>query len=539
MKDFISYYENPNEENMNFGLIERTYDTDIIDHIIASCKSLETLKYIKFLKYEYISDEKEIDLNEYISSRRRSKKKDVNKYMYLKDSRFVELRVWFKLTCKNETEVIQKKLLVPIPDREGFYTINGKKYMLLYQIVDASTYTTKKNLTLKSLMPVSITRNAKSFNDTEGNEYSAPTYTILVFRKEIDIFLFYFAKMGVTKTLKYFSVDKVVRFVNKELDKENKIYFQINSKLLLEVNKHLFLKYSYLQSVVFMILSVMTNRVSIDILDSKTYWIERLGGLSSTSVANFYEKGMNTLTFFDRMLDETTKKVLKLHDDNKKDIYSIVRWMIQNFNELRKKDNMDLKNKRLRCSEYIASLLTKTFSARVNRIIGLGNKVTLDRVKEIFKFPGNIIMQELHSSGLLRFDDKINDMDFFNKLKFTFKGPNALGAKNDKNISVKYRGLHPSYLGRIDINVCGSSDPGATGVLTPFVKTDGLYFDSSYEKEDSIFDFQKEAYSSCDDYSVNLFDNCDNISDLFDILEKFDEFNRRNISFVKKVRKEE
>ena len=133
--------------------------------------------------------------------------------------------------------------------------------------------------------------------------------------------------------------------------------------------------------------------------------------------------------------------------------------MIQNFNELRKKDNLDLRNKRLRCNEYIAALLTKSFSDRVNRIIGYGNKVTIEKISEIFKFNGDIIIKQLHNSGLLRYDDNVNDMDMFSKLKWTLKGPNSLGGKNDKNISIAYRGIHPSFIGRIDINVCGNSDP--------------------------------------------------------------------------------
>ena len=60
-----------------------------------------------------------------------------------------------------------------------------------------------------------------------------------------------------------------------------------------------------------------------------------------------------------------------------------------NFNELRMKDNMSLKNKRLRCNEYIASLLTIEFSKRLNRIISLGAKATMDNFKDIFKFPGD------------------------------------------------------------------------------------------------------------------------------------------------------
>ena len=42
-------------------------------------------------------------------------------------------------------------------------------------------------------------------------------------------------------------------------------------------------------------------------------------------------------------------------------------------------------NKRLRCNEYIASLLTKDFSRRLNRIIAMGDKCTVDNIKELVK----------------------------------------------------------------------------------------------------------------------------------------------------------
>ena len=86
---------------------------------------------------------------------------------------------------------------------------------------------------------------------------------------------------------------------------------------------------------------------------------------------------------------ETTKKVLKLPEYHTDDIYALLRWIMQEFNDLRLKDNCDLSNKRLRCNECIASLLTKEFSKRLNRIISMGEKVTIDNIKELFKFPGD------------------------------------------------------------------------------------------------------------------------------------------------------
>ena len=62
---------------------------------------------------------------------------------------------------------------------------------------------------------------------------------------------------------------------------------------------------------------------------------------------------------------------------------------MENFNTLRLKDNCSLENKRIRCNEYIASLLTKEFSRRLNRIISMGDKANIDNLKEIFRFSGD------------------------------------------------------------------------------------------------------------------------------------------------------
>ena len=153
MKNFLQYYKNPNEERINYGLINREYDDNIVDYIVDCCKSLEVLQYVEFLGYEHIVDESNINTSEYIDAKTRTKtkKNDPTRYMYLQDNRHTELRLKFRLTCNDETEVITKKILVPIPDDLMYYTIKGNRYFLMYQVVDNSTYTTKKSLTLKSL----------------------------------------------------------------------------------------------------------------------------------------------------------------------------------------------------------------------------------------------------------------------------------------------------------------------------------------------------------------------------------------------------
>ena len=89
-----------------------------------------------------------------------------------------------------------------------------------------------------------------------------------------------------------------------------------------------------------------------------------------------------------------------LEDHNKNDVYSILRWLMENFNELRMKDNLSLDNKRLRCNEYIAALLTQEFSKRLNRVITLGAKATIPDFLDLFRFSGELLIQRMHASGI-------------------------------------------------------------------------------------------------------------------------------------------
>ena len=299
-------------------------------------------------------------------------------------------------------------------------------------------------------MPVAIKRSSMKYSstvmketnkesveaeDVNGTEFLLPIYNVFVFRKEIPIVLFYFAH-GMTWALNYLGVSDVLRFVE-NLDNanyEDNLYFQVSTKCYVEVNKAIFLKYQYVQSIVGGIIHTTTNRFTIEDMYNPDIWIKKL------SNNNTLEKGRDVLVFFTRMLDESTKKVLLLEQHNKEDIYSICRWIMLNYNELRMKDNLSLDNKRLRCNEYIASLLTAEFSKRLNKIITLGSKATMQDFLDTFKFSGDILLQQMYTSGILRFDDTINDLDFFSRFRYTTKGPNSLGGKNSNNISARYRG---------------------------------------------------------------------------------------------------
>ena len=470
LNDYVSEFE----KELNVKLMRKEADIPLVEYVMDAWKSLEIVKNIKILKFKYSEKESEIDINNFMFKReKKKKKKDRADFKFVNDDRYGCLTVWIQITAEEEDQrtkkkeihqkVIKKQMLIPLQDEDGYYQIKGKKYYIIYQLCDKSTYTSSSSVTLKSLMPVAVKRNSISTEnftkssttktDIKGTEFLLPVYNVFVFKKEIPIILF-FAANGIDFALSFLGVDNIMRFIDKveEPDDDKYLYFQISSKLFIEVNKEMFLRYPYVQGIVGQFLEVCTNRFSLKDLNNKNIWIKKL------SNNNTLEKGEDILIFFNRLMDETTKKILKLDDNNKKDIYHILRWMMQNYNELRKKDNLSLENKRLRCNEYIAALLTQEFSNRLNRLITLGSKAVLQNYMDLFKFSGEILIQKMHSSGILRFDDTINDMDFFSKFKYTTKGPNSLGGKNSNNISIRYRGIHPSFLGNIDLLVCGNSD---------------------------------------------------------------------------------
>ena len=421
IKDYVSDFE----RDLNIPLMTKEADAPLVDYVVDSWKSLCIIQNIQFLGYEYTETESEIDINKYVFKReKKTPKKDKFDYKFVDDTRAGKLTVEMLISSVDRDpktkkpvthqKIIKKSMLIPLLDEHGMAYIKGKKYYLIYQMVEKSTYTSANGVILKSLMPFAIRRTSSVIEDMSENVYTVPIYNIELYKKDIPIMLIY-ASNGLSFAIQY-ALDTayaVMDFVT-SYDKEDKtnLYFQISSKLFLRVNKKLFDNYTYVQSVVGGVLKICTNRLTIDKIDDTDIWLKKLSN-------NNIEKGKNLIISLQRLMDETTRKMLKVNVYRKLDVVSVIKYMTENYNDLRAKDNMNLCNKRLRCNEYIASLLTQEFSKRLNRIMSLGNKATIDNYKEMFKFSGDLLIQKMHSSGILRFCDAINDLDFFSKFKYT------------------------------------------------------------------------------------------------------------------------
>lgn len=498
MRKYINDLVNQYEQDLNVQLMNKENDFPLYEYVLDVWRSLEVIPNIKFLGYEYDEDESHVDINRFIFRREKkggNKKKDKIKrqrYKYIDVNRcgILTVKLQISLVERDKTgnfvqnvKIITKKMLIPIQDDRGYYYIKGKRFYMIYQLTDKSTYNSNNTVTTKTLMPVPLKRITVKASDINGNDYVLPAFNMKNFHKEIPLLLFFLAN-GLNFTLVFLKVQNIIKFYPSapKVPRGDKYYFQISSKCIMEVDKKMYDKYHYVQTIAGGFIQVCTNRMTVETLYDEEMWKKKL-----------YTVKRDALNFLNRMLDETSKKILLLDRCHTRDIYSLIRWMMVEYNDLRMKDVLSLDNKRLRSNELIAALLTMDFSDRIYRIIQLGSKATMDNFKDIFKFPGDILLQKMQRSGILRYDETINDMNFFTKFKYTSKGPNSLGNKNQNNISKEFRSLHPSYLGNIDIFVCGNSDPGTSGVLSPFGKINGLYFDDSKEPDEVFFEFMQDA----------------------------------------------
>lgn len=438
MIKMLSDYSRTFDEKLNLPLINRELDKDLYLYVYETIKSLEVFECVKILGYTYNDKENDIRMQEYQRTRMLGGKKvqeDPVHIMHIPENRVGELSIHYELsidvkqddgTTKLMTKRYTKNILIPLKDGDGYYTLKGKRYILMYQLVDSTTYSTSNSVVLKSIMPIPLKRKAKQIYDVDRNPFTVPIYSTTIFKNEINMMLLFFAKMGFLESLMYLSVDRVIT-VTETLgeDLDSYIYFKVNQSLFIRANRFAFDESAEVRSIVGMMMDCMNNRTLITEVVDNNFWLEKLGNQQNIQQPAFKRaKARNLLLSADRMMDMTTRRVLNIAPDHKDSMYSALRWMFMNYNELKSKQIMDITNKRLRDNEYIASLMTSELSRSLYRIMSKVRKPqsrSLNTLEELFSFRGDILINNLYNSGLFKYDDVVNDMDFWNKLKYTIK----------------------------------------------------------------------------------------------------------------------
>ena len=501
------HYKNPDESRINKPLMNREFEKPIEDYVVDCFSSIhDVLDTIHFVESKFIIDVDKMELSSYERTRSKKQADKKQKFVHVEQSRVGELIMKFHVSDEFEGSPIELdytiKEMIPIPDEHGKLLLKGVSYTPQYQLTETSTYVTSSNLVMKSLMPIRVKKVPLEIRTDVGDLYNVHSFHAYMMDEFVNIFLYYFAKMGVNDTIEYFNVGHYVTVVSTKLIEDlgkhpQAIYIECNKNILIEADKDAFFASEYIRNIVGTIVETIQPRTTFDELEDRDGWITKIGATKKTAKKEaHYELGKRYQTLFTRMQDKSSRETLRTTLHNKDNIYNIIRWICQNYEALRMKDNLDILYKRLRCNQYIGFSVNLIISEHIKKFVNttaITKDAVITKYKNFFSFKGNEVISKIHTSSLMKYDDLVNDMNFFQKFKVTMKGPNSLGNKNSRNIAARQRALHPSHIGILGLDTCSASDPGITNYINPLCETDGLFFKGAPpEPEDAFYNLMVE-----------------------------------------------
>ena len=143
MFKMLSDYVRTFDEKLNLPLINRELDKDLYLYVYETIKSLEVFECVKILGYKYNDKENDIRMQEYQRTRMQGGKKvqdEPVQIMNIPENRVGELTIFYELsidvkqddgTTKVMTKRYSKNILIPLKDDDGYYTLKGKRYILI------------------------------------------------------------------------------------------------------------------------------------------------------------------------------------------------------------------------------------------------------------------------------------------------------------------------------------------------------------------------------------------------------------------------
>lgn len=486
---FTRMYNETHREQFNHVLFQRNNEDLInsISKIIYSCErdkyfTLKVLSIRPILNYEEIYN----TLREHIESRRKVGDKSDNPYDFINinDSDIMLLEVKYhirhngvekqKIDGKmvdvvNAETILQVLIALPRFVNNYYFYLNGNFYNTTFQIVDGSTYnnSTANNSKVDSVtdktmfQPIRVFRMFRDMvNINTGEKDRNIVYTSIIFNNHVDLMYYILAAYGLQYTMEFLHIFNV-----------RVSQFPITEPGWSCYQKHnIFIAYPtgcpdpMVQSFAVTIYDAIMKDTNINDLYNQRFWLKVLGIAFKNASP---EKGLFVLDSIESIYDMITKEQLQLPDDQKNDIYQILRWMAREFPSLRAKDNVDVTTKRARIADYITQVYATKLSGGIHRISDLGKKVTLKSViNAVYTNPMFLIKEIVGMDNLVDYVDMVNDNDATTALKFTYKGISGLGEKG-ASVQPIYRHVDPSHIGILDLDVSSTSDPGMSGMICP------------------------------------------------------------------------
>ena len=374
-----------------------------------------------------------------------------------------------------------------------YYRIKGDLYQAIYQIVDASTYNNtsssskKQSITMKTMfMPIRIYRNSYATTDSNQNDLKFTTYVSRIFNKNVPLVEYFLAKFGLEGTLKYLKLNGIINIGG--LYDEYSPYVEQNYHFAVEdvhitVPKYIFDNDLVVQATT---MTIYNRCCSKNILEKDESLLSKIFDndfwkilLSSrfTSMTSV-EKGYSILDSLECTYDMITKEDILLPDEDKSDIYGILRWLLREFNALRCKDNVDLSTKKVRRGPYMAVAYASKFSKGIYRANDQ-KKITCKEIRRWIDVQPDFLLDYITKDKLVPYRNQVNDNDGITSLKYSYKGTQGIeGTPPDA-----YRRIQPSHFGRVDPDASSASDPGMTGILCPLGDIRNGNFNSTNQAE--------------------------------------------------------
>ena len=507
---FMRQFNETHREDFNPQLFQRDND-EIIQAIRDVVESCQRDKYytLKLLSFTPIYDYEEIynTLRNHEEKRRKKNDKSDNIYDFIniRDTDMCLIKIEWLVRHNgverieengktrevvNPEQVLEVLIAVPRFTRKYYFRLSGNYYSTIFQIVDGSTYNNSTasqskvdTVTMKTMfMPIRIFR---SFNENMVDmNTNLPVKTIeyqsIIFNNVVNVIYYILAAYGLYGTFQFLEI-RSVWLSNKPVLRDDVYCFEKNGVYIV-CDKYCFFYYCVVQSLCVTLYDGIMKSEDINELFDQRYWLKNLGmAFKNASVS----KGLFVLDSIDGIYDNITLNDLHLPMRDKENIYCVLRWLIREFSNLRSKENVDVRTKRIRIADYIAAVYATKLNKGIHRISDMGNRVTLKKViQAVYTAPMFLIsgISGATMSNLVSYRDLVNDLDSMTALSYTYKGISGLG-EDGSSIQPVYRYVDPSHIGILDMDASSASDPGMSGMICPMAKL--------YGNDSSFSDYQE------------------------------------------------
>lgn len=514
-REFIRNFNDENREEFNPLFFYRS-DDDIMQELIKVILSCQRDKHfmIKVESFEVKTDYEEILEELRIDEMNRNPKDKDNRFNYisLKDSKINLLIVNYYIRVydgrpDNQENSKRLRVLIEVPRivDKYYFKIFGNIYSSMFQVVDGSTYNNtssnskSQSVILKTMfMAIRLYRYKKHIDTV--NYGTIPCVFVLsrIFNKPVLVLNYLLAKFGIYKLTEALKIVDFRISDKYDAEAEKDRYVVKKHNLYVSLPIYIYENDQIAQSLLYTVVNGITKEATMANVFTIDYWVRTLGGNFGNRTER---KGSSILDSLESVYDLSTQSSIRLPYEDKRDIYSVLIWAIREFSALRQKDIFDIAFKRLRFPEYISALYAMKVSRGIFRIADSGS-VTIDQIIKAINIYPDYLLKQITKDKLINYKNLVSDQDALYALKFTYKGVSGIGEDaNSKGSSVPpaFRRVHPSHLGRVDLDTSSATDPGLSGMLCPLADIyDGAFF-SDYdepntwrEKSDELLKSYKE-----------------------------------------------